>query len=302
MSSIITDIDRYRETLLFWKSISSKTQSLVKLNFAIYREGNSILHWIPLNNNKPLLPEDAYQLLKKENAWYKNIKDKKSVLFQFAKDQTYNIVIVDDIPINGIRKKDVFLIWQTSPNKYQVAFILDKYVDAETVIKIQRVIIDQCGGDKGCVGATHNVKVPGFYNTKYLVDAPYVRVQHRGTNVLHVDQILRFYEMKLKPKENRTENNTNTLSSNQSNYKLPDEKKKDWLHFYAIKQDKSAADFSYALYLMHFNLSDEEIRQILLNESDDIENRKARHLDDYLERTVRKAREFFKPFKSKEGN
>ena len=51
---------------------------------------------------------------------------------------------------------------------------------------------------------------------------------------------------------------------------------------------------------MNFGLSDEEIKQILLNESDDIENRKVGHLEDYLERTVKKAREHFQPFKSEE--
>jgi hypothetical protein len=79
-------------------------------------------------------------------------------------------------------------------------------------------------------------------------------------------------------------------------YRELDKRKKDWWYFYSIKQDKSAADFAYAKYLMNFNLSDEDIKQILLNESDDIQNRKRGHLEDYLERTVSKARAHFTPY------
>jgi len=301
--STITSTEQFRETRGFWQSIASKTECLVMVSFAIYGEGNKILKPIPLNNNEPLSPVNVYSLLKNENAWYKNEKQKKSVLWKFADNQLYNIAIVDDIQkIEEIKEKDVFLLWQTSEQKYQAAFLLDKYVDAETIKKIQRVIIDQFGGDKACISATHYVRAPGFYNTKYLSDIPYVRLVHRGKNILSVNEILHYYDLILKPKESITKNNTKTLPSTPSNYRTPDEKKKDWWYYYNIKQDKSAADFSYALYLMHFNLTDEEIKQILLNESDDIQDRKVGHLEDYLERTVSKARSFFKPYKSEEGN
>jgi len=296
--STITSTEQFRETRGFWQSIASKTECLVMISFAIYGEGNKILKPIPLNDNKPLSPDSAYSLLKNENAWYKNQTHNKSVLWKFADNQTYNIVIVDDIQkIDELKKKDIFLLWQTSEQKYQAAFLLDKYVDGETIKKIQRVIIDQYGGDKGCLGASHYVRVPGFYNTKYLSDPPYVRLVHRGKNILSVNQVLQHYELMLKPKEQKTKNDIKPLLSNQSNNKLPDEKKKDWQYYYNIKQDNSSADFSYALYLMHFNLSDDEIKQTLLAESVDIEIRKKGHLEDYLERTVSKARALFKPFK-----
>ena len=298
--STITSTEQFRETRSFWQSIASKTECLVIVNLAIYKEGNSILQWIPLNNGNPLPPDSVYSLLKNENAWYKNDKRKLSVLWQFAKNQAYNIVIVDDIQkIEEIKDKDVFLLWQTSEQKYQAAFLLDKYVDDENIKKLQRVIIDQYGGDKASIGASHNFRMPGFFNTKYLENPPYIRLVHRGKNVLSVNQMLRYYDEYIhKPKEHETNKDLKTLSSTPSSYRPPDEKKKDWWYYYNIKQDKSAADFSYALYLMNLGYSDEDIRQTLLNESDDIENRKAGHLEDYLDRTIRKARDFFKPFKS----
>jgi hypothetical protein len=288
---------QYKEAKLFWDALARKTNSLVLVNFAVYTEGNVILKWIQLNDKKPLHPSNVFDLLVNEKAFYKNAKRNMSVLWQFAKDQTYNIIIIDDIQnIEKVKNGGVFLIWQTSKEKYQAAFLLDRYVDAEDAKKIQKSLIELYGGDKACIGASHNVKAPGFFNTKYLNNPPYIQVVHRGRRVLPADELLRYYNFVIKQKELAVKNNKKSFSCNLS------EKKKDWWYFYNIKQDKSAADFSYALYLMHFGYTDEEIKQILLNKSDDIENRKRGHLDDYLDRTVRKARDFFKPFKSEEEN
>jgi len=284
-----------QETQAFWQAIANKTKSLVNLSFAIYTENNKILRWINLNNNQPLHPAQAFSLLKKENAWYKNEKDGKSVLWRFSEGQTYNIVIVDDIQeIAQFKKKDHLLLWQTSKGKCQAAFLLDRYVNDEDIRKIQKTLIDVYRGDKACKGASHNVKMPGFFNTKYLEDPPYVKLLHIGKSFLSVDQAFQYYEKNIEPKE-RKPKDLKSLPKLLT-YKELNERKKDWWHFYNLKGNKSEADFSYALYLMHFNLTDEEIKQILLAESEDIENRKKGHLQDYLDRTVAKARMHFKPF------
>jgi len=283
-----------QETKDFWQAIANRTNCLVKLSFAIYTEGNRVLDWIFLNKNQPLHPRDVFPLLKKENAWFKNDKVQKSVLWKFAENQVYNIAIVDDIQdIEQFKDKDHFLLWQTSKNKYQAAFLLDKCLDAEDVKKIQKALIDVYGGDKASVGASHNVKMPGFLNTKYLQNAPYIRLLHIGKCILSTEQVFRYYEKNVKPKEYKLEKNLKTLPKLLT-YKELDSRKKDWWYFY--KGDESAADFAYAKYLMCFNLTDEEIKKILLAESHDIENRKKGHLQDYLERTVSKARAHFKPF------
>jgi len=284
------------ETRLFCQTIAEKTKSLVILSFAIYTEGNRIDDWIFLNKKQPLHPRDVFSLLKKENAWFKNEKVKKSVLWKFAENQTYNIVIVDDIQdVKQFKDKDHFLLWQTSDNKFQAAFLLDKYLDAENIEKLQRALNDVYKGDKACLGASHNVKMPGFLNTKYLENPPYVKLVHIGKSILSTEQALRYYEYNIKPKEYKPEKNLKTLPKLLT-YRELDSRKKDWWHFYNLKGDKSAADFSYAKYLMNFNLTDEEIKQILLVESHDIENRKRGHLEDYLKRTVSKARAHFRPF------
>ena len=285
------------ETRLFWEAIASKTTNLVRLAFAVYKEGNKIDPLIFLNKNQPLPPADAFSLLKAENAWFKNKERQKSILWKFAENQEgYNIVIIDDIQqVQVFKEKDHFLLWQTSESKYQAAFLLDKYLNAEDIKKIQKALIGLYGGDKP-LGACHYVRVPGFLNTKYLQDPPLVKLCYIGNNVLSAEQVLRYYEYNVKPKiEEKPKKDLKSLPR-LFTYRELLERRKNWQHFYSIKQNKSDADFAYTLYLMHFNLSDEEIKQILLSESEDIQERKKGHLQDYLDRTVNKARLLFNPF------
>jgi len=173
--------------------------------------------------------------------------------------------------------------------------LLDRYLETEDIKKIQRALIDVYGGDKASLGASHYVRVPGFYNTKYLEDPPLVKLVYVGKNILSTEQVLRYYKHNIEPKEQKPNKDLKSLPKLLT-YKELHERKKDWQHFYSIKGNKSDADFSYVLYLMHFNLSDEEIKQTLIVESHDIENRKRGHLQDYLDRTVAKAKAHFKPF------
>jgi hypothetical protein len=283
------------ETKLFWQIIADKTKNLVILSFAIYAEGNRIDDWIFLNKKQPLHPRDVFFLLKKENAWFKNKEVKKAVLWKFAEEnQSFNIAIVDDIQdIQQFKDKDHFLLWETSEGKYQAAFVLDEYLCNEDIKKIQKALIKVYGGDKASVGASHNVKMPGFYNAKYTTDPPYIKLIYVGKRVLSAKQVLRYYEKNVEPKE-KPKKDLKSLPKLMT-YKELLARRKDWQYFFNIKQNKSDADFSYALYLMHFNLNDEEIKQILLSESHDIENRKRGHLEDYLNRTITKARMLFNP-------
>ena len=292
---MVTKLSAQQETRVFWQVIAGNTITRVKLSYATYTTNNRVLHW---DDREITEPKNVFDFLVGDDAWLRNEANGVSVLWSFVKEQKYNIVIVDDIQeIEKFKRKNHLLLWQTSENKYQAAFVLDRYLDAENIKKIQEVLIELYKGDKACKGASHNYKMPGFYNTKYLMNPPRIRLVHIGDNVLSTEQVLQYYEEKIKPKEYKPkEFKSPKIITNIDLSK----KKKDWWYFYNLKQDKSAADFAYAKYLMNFGLSDEEIKQILLNESDDIENRKVGHLEDYLERTVKKAREHFQPFKSEE--
>ena len=69
------------------------------------------------------------------------------------------------------------------------------------------------------------------------------------------------------------------------------EERKRWNDFYK-GDDKSVADIKYTLYLLLKGLDEGEVRIRLMNESLDIAERKKGHLDDYLNRTIRKARSY----------
>jgi hypothetical protein len=274
---------------------------LVKLSLATYTEGNTVLKWTNLNKNRPLHPRDAFYLLKKVGAWYRNEKEGESVLWKFAEGQTYNVVVVDDVQeVQAFKQKDHFLLWQTSKGKFQAIFLLDRYLDAEDIKKIQKVLIEVYKGDKACKGASHNVKMPGFFNTKYLENPPYIRLLHIGKGILSTEQALTYYKKNIEPKEYKPKDLKKLPKL--FTYRELLQRRKDWQYFYNLKGDKSAADFSYAKYLMNFNLTDEEIKQILLAESENIHNRKRGHLEDYLERTVSKARLHFDPLGQDEEN
>jgi len=286
--------EQEEETKIFWQAIANRTNCLIKLSFAIYAENNRVLDWINLNNTQPLPPHEVFSFLKKENAWFKNKTVKKAVLWKFAEGQTYNIAIIDDLrETKRFIEKDHFLLWETSEGKYQAAFLIDQYLNAEDIKKVQKSLIQVYGGDKSSLGACHNLKMPGFLNTKYIHNPPLIKLLYIGENILSSEQLLRYYKYNIEQKERKPKNDTN-LPRLLAYRKL----KKTWQDFH--KGDESETDFSYALYLMHFNLSDDEIKQILLNESYDIQNRKRGHLEDYLNRTVSKARACFKPFKEQD--
>ena len=67
--------------------------------------------------------------------------------------------------------------------------------------------------------------------------------------------------------------------------------RKGWSDFYN-GGDKSVADIKYTLYLLRKGLDEGEVRIRLMNESLDMAERKKGHLDDYLSRTIRKAKSY----------
>ena len=56
--------------------------------------------------------------------------------------------------------------------------------------------------------------------------------------------------------------------------------------------DESRADLSYAMYLLRKGYTEEQVKYILAEVSENLEFRKAGHVQDYLNRTVEKAKQF----------
>jgi hypothetical protein len=286
-----------KETKKFLDALAKKTACKITLTFLEYQEEKT--RGFVLNNKQPVKIEEAFSLLEQENAWYKNVVYKKSVLWNFSKENQYfNIVLIDDIQdIETFKRRDFFLLWNTS-NKFQAAFLLDRGVTSEDVKKIQRMLIKDYGGDFGSLGASHNRKLPGFYNTKYP-DAPYMQIQYLGTRVLNANHILEKYKEIYGKEEEITKPQQRVLTVEQMMKQLQGRgtPKKTWQDFFKEKQNKSQADIAYAIYLIDRGYTDEQIRQALLNESEDLDIRKKGHLEDYLSRTLIAARTYYENFK-----
>jgi hypothetical protein len=281
-----------QEIKKFLDALAKKTACKITITFLDYVNKKGFV----LNNRQPIRIEEAFSLLEKENAFYKNVVYKKSVLWNFSKEnKLFNVVLIDDIQdVETFKLRDFFLLWNTS-NKFQAAFLLDRGVTAEEVIKIQRMLIRAYGGDLGSLGASHNKKMPGFYNTKYI-ESPYMQIHYIGTRVLDANYILEKYkEIYEKQEDKKIQQHILTTEQNMKQGQV----KKTWRDFYNEKQNESQADIAYAIYLIDRGYTDEEIAQALLLESHDIEIRKKGHLEDYLNRTLRAARLYYENFKSR---
>jgi len=282
-----------QETKKFLDAIAKKTACKITLTFLEYIDKEP--RGFVLNNRQPVGVEEVYSLLEKENAWYKNAVHKKSVLFNFSKEnKLFNVVLIDDIEdIQTFKRRDFFLLWNTS-NKFQAAFLLDRGVTSEDVKKIQRMLIKDYGGDLGSLGASHNKKLPGFHNTKYP-ESPYMQIHYIGTRVLDANHILEKYKeiYEKEQEEEKAQQRVLTVDDIMKQIHLQGTSKKTWQDFYRDKQNESQADIAYAIYLIDRGYTDEQIRQALLDESESIEIRKKGHLEDYLNRTLSAARTYY---------
>ena len=219
---------------------------------------------------------EVFESLKKENAWWKNEIRKENVYFSFNRNnENCNIAFVDDITrIDAFKKKNHFLLVQTSEKKYQAYFLLDRDVSFNELYKIQKALCYVYKGDTGALSPVQLKRLPTFWNTKY--EPPFlIKEVFKGSNKLNVDGVIRFYEK--------------TFYKNDIgfNYSSKRNVNKTWEDF--SDSDLSVADMKYACYLVRMGLSDDEIKERLLNESPKLRERK-RNVRDYLNRTIRKAR------------
>jgi len=229
--------------------------------------------------------DSAYKILKEENAFWKNKMRSENVYWSWSKhSESFNVAFVDDIlydKADVFKQKKHFCLIQTSQKKFQGFFLLDRYVDSDSLVKIQKVLRKSYFGDIGAIGTYQLHRLTGFVNTKYE-DNFVVKIASVGDTVLKVDNILSYYD-----KLNAPEPKQKPKPEPKQIIKV---KGKTWKDFY--DKDKSQADLKYALYLLHF-YSPEEVYSILEQESPDLDRRKGAYTNDYIIRTIEKAQCIF---------
>jgi len=265
----------------FFSLLASKSNILIDLHYINHQSllDRSINKKLVIK--KAIKLREAFRELKNDNAFYKNKMRFENVYFSFNANQSgFNIATIDDIErIEEFKAKNHLCLIQTSKSKYQAFFLLDTYVNATDLAKIQKVLQVLYKGDKAATGALQLKRIVGFINTKYG-DNFIVRTIHKGDNVLNAKKLLEYYEehINIKPKPI------------QKLQIKSDKKVKNWSDFF--RGDPSSADFSYALYLLHF-YNEEQAKKILREESKNLQERKGAYVDDYLERTISKALDVF---------
>ena len=294
---MFSDLDKQKqETRRFLDILAEKTVCKITITF-LEHSGQTSKGYI-LNNKIPINIEDAYNILERENAWHKNTEYKTSVIWSFSKeDQYYNIVVVNDIKdIENFTLNDFFLLWN-SGNKYQAAFLLDRYVSAEDILKIQKALIRIYNCDNRALGATHRKNMSGFYNTKYP-DYPYSQICYVGSKMLDVVQIMEQYKEMYEKEETKEIQQClvqkhHLIPVEQLMKQMMNPPKKKWKDFYKEKQDEQRTDMAYAVYLMARGFTDEQILQLLLQESYSIELIKKEHRQSYLKWILMTTRSYY---------
>jgi len=223
--------------------------------------------------------------IKKENIYFKPISDLQAVLF------------LDDVPEENLERLPCnTLIVKTSEHKYQAHIFLQKAKTLEERTRLQRLLQEYFGSDPASLDGNHARRLPKTLNWKYP-DKPIVRVIKEVRTGKTPEQLIAELEREQrkeqeKEKERQEQERQAKIKSNDG--------KKDWWYFYELKKDEkgevdlSRVDFAYTAYLYKKGLSKKEIEERLKAESKDIQERKKGHLEDYIDRTYRKALIFVK--------
>ena len=224
----------------------------------------------------------------------KELNRKNEGIYFAPEDDYCNMLFLDDPTYLKGLPRDTMLI-ETSLNKYQAHIpFTGPPQNKQSRTEFQRQLCRVYKADKGAVYANHLRRLPGFYNQKYA-DKPLIKILYVTNNgeSLTLEKLLIMVEKQEKERYA-------TLSNGGIPPKPPfrhapppsDVIRKSWGEFYD-DGDKSRADMRYVLYLLRMGASEEDIKDRLLRESEDIEERKKGYLEDYLNRTIRKANEYF---------
>jgi hypothetical protein len=224
---------------------------------------------------------------KRENVYFKPVSDLQAVLF------------LDDVPEENLgRLPSNTIIVKTSEHKYQAHIFLEKARSLEERTRLQRLLQEYFGSDPASTDGNHARRLPETINWKYP-DKPMVKVIGEVKTGKTPEELIVELEKEEKRKEQEKEQEKQEKERKKQVIKIGGNKK-NWQYFYELKKDEngkvdlSRVDFAYTMYLYQLGLSKKEIEERLKTESLYIEERKKGHIEDYLDRTYRKALIFVK--------
>jgi len=215
--------------------------------------------------------------------YIKHILKQEEILLQPKKMTCF---FIDDAPsLDIILKKAPIgtVIVETSPSKFQLHIpIQGIIIEPSEYSTYQKAVNAIFTSDP--IAWNQLRKIPCFYNFKYNPPPEVIvrnDIQLTRPYGDFLDELLKLYIM-LRPHK------PSFIVPNKVPTEIPrTTAKKSWYDFYT--GDRSQTDMKYAVYLLSRGYSIQEVKNILLEESPDIRERKKGHLDDYLRRTLNKA-------------
>ncbi|MBM3237621.1 hypothetical protein FJZ31_15130 [Candidatus Poribacteria bacterium] len=255
--------------------------------YAISDKGRLSIQELNLASGEDILRKFRYNRLLKLNLRGEGI-------YFAPKTDVCNMLFLDDpASLSGLPRGT--MVVQTSAKKHQLHIpYVGQPAPAPVRTSFQKHLRFVYNSDTGAVYANHQRRLPGFLNQKYP-DKPLVKILRivEDGNFLSYEEL---WEAFLAQETERVRKiPPRPLFSPHPTVSLPasvnSELRKRWSDFYD-DGDKSVADMKYTLYLLRKRLDEDEIRRRLLNESLDIENRKKGPLNDYLDRTISRAKSY----------
>jgi len=266
-----------QETIRFFRLLSKYSRNNIDLFYIKNPEKRDTLR---LQIATAIPYREAYTVLAKENAWWKNHRYKENVYLAPSQNQKLNIVFIDD-PEDQEYYEYAFLVVQTSSQKVQAYYLLDKYLEKDKITRIQKHLQQKYKADIGSVDALHLRRIPGFTNTKYP-DMPIVKIFYEATTpiFLSTSELLEDLEDNTPPRKRKQNIKSKPKSEPENDiYEL-------WRRLYY--RDKNIADIHFTYHLIKKGYSYEDIYSALFL----IRGKEAKKhdLNDYIKRTYLKAK------------
>lgn len=229
----------------------------------------------------------------------------------------YSDFLLDDVKADTLESLrndglDPLYYLETSPHNFQTILRFSENItDKAHYLEINRFLVNKYGADKGSVGTEHFFRLSGFTNRKekYLQSDgqyPYVRLTVLGKTI-GADKLPRSLGSSGLAPGKRGQDLPAPSARVESTHRPPfpesGEKKGKYKglpncnkYVAAIYRnskitDLSRLDFKVAIYALKKGFPEDEIIEAMLIGSPDIESRKNNHMDDYLTRTIFKAKE-----------
>ena len=301
----------FQDIRTFKKNVLEKTNNTFKISFIKYikDENNKNINTKRFTLQKSFYGKNLDKVIFNNKIYFKNRNKFENIYISLDNtNEKTNLLWLDDIKLNNFTEKQLKYITliETSPNNYQGYIILDKELSKDELKKVKLYFCNKYGTDRGSIDFTHLMRLPYFYSYKH--ETPFlVNVKQYQTEILPIQPILNKInklqtdnKIQHKKVKKLNVNNIDTEILKQIYNEYLEKKLKD---FGEYNKDYNVIDFRFLHYLYYFlniDIENIDLKNIFYN----LDERKKGHIDDYIERTIKKVYdiEYIEKYKNLDEN